>query len=198
MHERDSHLEIFPYNNKPPASFILHQLGIYQVPTYQPECTLPEANIALENRPSQKKTNNYSNRPFSGANCYFQGVWLTDVNGLEDFSLPSSTINQPFGWGLIFFITGGIHHVCWQSSRSPRSYGRVAQKCQGNTLQETNISPAGLPSLKLTARTWKWMVGRLVSFRGSFLVGAMLVSGSLVFFFSWFPRKSSFFWGWNH
>ena len=36
-----------------------------------------------------------------------------------------------------------------------------------------------LPSLKLTACPWKWMVGRLVSFRYGFLAGAMLVSGSV-------------------
>ena len=34
-----------------------------------------------------------------------------------------------------------------------------------------------IPSLKLTARTWKWMVGRLVSFKEGLFSGAMLVSG---------------------
>ena len=34
-----------------------------------------------------------------------------------------------------------------------------------------------LPSLKLTARTWKWMVGRLVSFWSGLFSGAMLVLG---------------------
>ena len=38
-----------------------------------------------------------------------------------------------------------------------------------------------LPSLKLTARTWKWMVGRLVSSLGWPISGAMLVPGGLVF-----------------
>ena len=38
-----------------------------------------------------------------------------------------------------------------------------------------------IPSLKQTCfRTWKWMVGRLVSFCDGFLAGAMLVSGSVM------------------
>ena len=39
------------------------------------------------------------------------------------------------------------------------------------------VRPGGeLPSLKLTVRTWKWMVGKLVSFWDGLFSGAMLVS----------------------
>ena len=37
-----------------------------------------------------------------------------------------------------------------------------------------------LPSLKLTVRTWKWMVGILVSFSDGLFSGAMSVSGSVL------------------
>ena len=40
-------------------------------------------------------------------------------------------------------------------------------------------SDISLPSLKLTACTWKWMVGILVSFWDGVFSGAMLVSGSV-------------------
>ncbi len=36
-----------------------------------------------------------------------------------------------------------------------------------------------IPSLKLTNCTWKWMLGKLVSFWDGLLAGAMLVSGSV-------------------
>ncbi len=50
-----------------------------------------------------------------------------------------------------------------------------------------------LNSLKLTVRTWKWMVGRLVSYWGSLFSGAnlLLVSGSRVNFFSKNPMVFS-------
>ena len=50
-------------------------------------------------------------------------------------------------------------------------------------LFSTNKHPSkwefDLPSLKLTVRTWKWMVGIPVSFRDGRFSGAMLVSGSV-------------------
>ena len=38
------------------------------------------------------------------------------------------------------------------------------------------ISDSGLPSLKLTARTWKWMVGILLSYWDGLFSGATLYS----------------------
>ena len=76
--------------------------------------------------------------------------------------------------------------------------------CSGASSQRFSY----VPSLKLTVRTWKWMVGILVSFSDGQFSGAMLVSGSVtstVFFFgsppasqkgeplrSWLPGRRSF------
>ena len=46
---------------------------------------------------------------------------------------------------------------------------------------KSKIAMESLPSLKLTARTWKWMVGIPVSFWDGLFSGAMLVAGSVLF-----------------
>ena len=59
------------------------------------------------------------------------------------------------------------------------------EMCMTSDMQlfSTNKHPSkwefDLPSLKLTVRTWKWMVGIPVSFRDGQFSGAMLVSGSV-------------------
>ena len=50
-----------------------------------------------------------------------------------------------------------------------------------------------LPSLKLTVRTWKWMVGILVSFWDGLFSGAMLVLGSVRAMSCFFKQNAAFY-----
>ncbi len=50
-----------------------------------------------------------------------------------------------------------------------------------------------IPSLKLTDRSWKWMVGRLLSFWDGNFSGAMSVSGRLTIFTGWLLFRTGFF-----
>ena len=72
------------------------------------------------------------------------------------------------------------HHIFgWGFATESYSYSspfRISQKFKLENMVSQIVSK-DIPSLKLTVRTWKWMVGILVAFWNGLFSGAMLVSG---------------------
>ncbi len=102
---------------------------------------------------------------------YIISVYLTKSFG--GFLGPSLTPPHDFqGW-----CPSGLH--VGQNGLFHRAQGT---SCVVNSKesQQWPFSSRLIPSLKLTVRTWKWMVGVLVSFWDGLFSGAMLVSGSVV------------------
>ena len=81
--------------------------------------------------------------------------------------------------------TWGASTLAGLSSNGSTAIRSYANRCGSDGAHSANMTQlfwGWLASRKLTVRTWTWMVGRLVSFWGSFLAGAMLVSGSCAYF----------------
>ena len=61
-------------------------------------------------------------------------------------------------------------------------------------LKDVKFTTFSLPSLKLTVRTWKWMVGILVSFWDGLFSDAMLFSGGVMFLISIPWKGAGYIW----
>ena len=74
-----------------------------------------------------------------------------------------------------FFLSSATQLIGPLDSR--RSWQPSATSAQNQLLPVAKLPLKDLPSLKLTARPWKWMVGILLSYWGGLFSVAMLVSG---------------------
>ena len=88
------------------------------------------------------------------------------------------------GWAFPFF---GVSFERWFSIRQVSKCHRFTNSGFFRLNQQFEFTKVcrkiGIPSLKLTARTWKWMVGILDSFWDGPISGAMLVSGMVPYHF---------------
>ena len=92
---------------------------------------------------------------------------------LDPIWIQGEVIFYPPNVGLVTFTT--FEKVTWVFTHHPlKKKSPSTQNCQvlGGFVK--------IHSLKLTARTWKWMIGRLVSFWDGLFSGAMLVSGRVL------------------
>ncbi len=99
-----------------------------------------------------------------------------------------SCFSQPFAYGTAVLPLRSCEETSEPSvppvTRHPHtSPGRHWDSCHlrivsaGSWINRNQVAKKYIPSLKLTARTWKWMVGILLSYWEGLFSRAMLVSG---------------------
>ena len=64
---------------------------------------------------------------------------------------------------------------CEMNVKNPYSHTSTIKRLENSSVQGPIFKGWCLPSLKLTARTWKWMVGILVSFEMAYVQGRLLL-----------------------
>ena len=77
-------------------------------------------------------------------------------------------------------VSGGSNHLLSTRHRGAAPFYRKMTGLKPGIESWLMMGLNELPSLKLTARTWKWMVGRLPSFWDDLFSGAMVGSGRII------------------
>ena len=87
---------------------------------------------------------------------------------------------------------GSVGSLHWSDHGLPGGTSDSGRDTGGPNHLKKKTNGGKIPSQKLTARTWNWMVGILVSFWDSLFSGAMLVFGG-VSLAMWKPQNHQFF-----